>query len=628
LQENNNSYRLGERIRYLKDTSGLTDRQILELPDDRFIRSTSIRPNFGFSHDPYWLRVTIDRGAEAGITWYLELRYASMDNIEVFLYRGSQRLSAEQGGDQFKFSRRFLNHRFVHFLLQFPYEGRYTMLIRVSGQDTLELPLYLLSARALTRSTYETNLLQGIYYGILIVMALYNFFLFVFLRDQSYIYYVIYICALIMYQLADHGFGYQYLWPDSPYFQARAVTLTASLTAVAVVAFSLSYLRVRRYSRLLLRGFQAIVVGYVLLAILSFIVEPITALQILTAVFIIVPIYAIFAGAYIYYRGYRPALYYLIAWSGLTASATYYVLSTVGAIPGNSLTAHAVYFGTTLEVVLLSIGLASRINLLKSERDLIELRRKEAVQRNQVIENDLNQARLIQHNLMPRKLPDRSDLIIARRYIPMDKVGGDLYGFIDFNNGDLGIFIADVSGHGISAAMISLMTKHQMDSWAHVIDSPAETIAILNDNILTRTGGNFVTIFYAIIKPDRIIYANAGHPYPLLIKKDSDIVDELKGRGRLLGIYRDIRCHEYEVAFDPGDRLVLYTDGVVEIGVETEVSDEQLHRLLLENRRLNAEQMMVQMMKSLATMNQSRPFVDDVTLVCVDRAKSGDDVRN
>ena len=586
-----------------------------------FVRMRGPRPNLAFVKGSCWVRLRIHFQPESEERWYLGLAYPLADRIDLYAYASETGPpSVEQhGGDRLAFHARPVDHRFFLFPLQRPVDGRLEVLLRLESQDTMELPLALIPETELVSWAGRDNLLIGLYFGLLLAMLFYNLALHVWVRDRVYLLYAAYLIALALYMSAELGPGYQYLWPDSPGLQARAIGAFAPLAILVGAIFSASYLQTKERDRLAHGVFLAIVAVQLVFVSCAAFVQPRLLLQAVTYEAPVLPVVGIILGIRSWRRGFRPALYYLFAWSGLLLGVATFALASGGFIPGNTITTNAVLFGTAWEVMLLSPGLAARIRSLRNERDEARKLTQRAERRSLDLEQDLNQARAMQLDLLPARVPEHDYLQIVTRYLPREKVGGDLYGFVELANGDLGVYIADVSGHGMSAAIFSMMIQQQMDSWAHVIESPAEALGLLNEAIMPGPGGNFVTIFYAIVRSDRLIYANAGHPFPYLLPARGAEARELKGRGRLLGIYGDLRCEDNEVPFKAGDRLALYTDGAIEVGRNSPAAERMFRETLERTRTVNGQMALDGLVSRLLEQNRGYAFEDDITLILMDR---------
>ena len=181
------------------------------------------------------------------------------------------------------------------------------------------------------------------------------------------------------------------------------------------------------------------------------------------------------------------------------------------------------------------------------------------------IEQELQTARLIQHSLLPKRLPEVSGWQLAAYYQPAREVGGDLYDCFALPDGRLGLVIGDVTDKGIPAAMVMASTRSMLRAAAQSSDSPGEVLARVNNLLYSDTPERmFVTCFYAILDPvsGKLRYANAGHDLPY--RRAREDVGELLARGMPLGLMPEMSYEEREAVVRPGESILFYSDGLVE----------------------------------------------------------------
>ena len=169
----------------------------------------------------------------------------------------------------------------------------------------------------------------------------------------------------------------------------------------------------------------------------------------------------------------------------------------------------------------------------------------------------------------PRDLPRIPTLELATHYQTSQRAGGDYYDFFPLPNGEWGILIADVSGHGTPAAVLMAITHSIAHTCAEPKCPPSRLIRFVNERLADgyTGGGNFVTAFYGIYDPlsRRLTFCNAGHPPPRVRRADTCACEAIDGIGGLpLGIDGDESYGDAEAILHPGDALVLYTDGITE----------------------------------------------------------------
>jgi phosphoserine phosphatase RsbU/P len=182
------------------------------------------------------------------------------------------------------------------------------------------------------------------------------------------------------------------------------------------------------------------------------------------------------------------------------------------------------------------------------------------------IKRELDIARQIQSSILPQSMPRMHGLTIVGRYRPMNAVAGDFYDFLELDAQRLGILVADVSGHGVPAALIASMVKMALVAQRDRADSPAAVLAGMNTTLCGRLASQYVTAAYLFIDIEsRVIrYGAAGHPPMLRSRLSNATVDEVEQNGVILGFVENQRYSEVEDSLRPQDRFLLYTDGLIE----------------------------------------------------------------
>lgn len=232
------------------------------------------------------------------------------------------------------------------------------------------------------------------------------------------------------------------------------------------------------------------------------------------------------------------------------------------------------------------------------------------------ISQELETARRIQSSLLPRRMPEVRGLALAARYLPMADVGGDLYGFLAVDPERLGILVADVSGHGVPAALIASMVKVALAAQAEHASDPAAVLAGMNRILHGNLERGFVTAAYIYIDAGMATYASAGHPPPLVWREGR--VEELRQESLPLGRFRQAEYRNQDLCLASGDRVLLYTDGVTEAPNRAgdPFGEERLRDLLAASGEPDA---ILGRLAEWSGRGAGEPLDDDVTLVVAER---------
>jgi sigma-B regulation protein RsbU (phosphoserine phosphatase) len=238
------------------------------------------------------------------------------------------------------------------------------------------------------------------------------------------------------------------------------------------------------------------------------------------------------------------------------------------------------------------------------------------------IRQELATARTIQESILPGEAPRIDGLDLAFRYLPAAEVAGDFYEFLPGEGRRLGILVADVSGHGVPAALVASMLKVAVAAQAAHVASPGRLLSEINGIFHGKLKNQFITALYVYLdlEDGTLTAASAGHPPPLVWRHESGQVEELPPGGLVLGRLRRVAYPEVTVPLAPGDRILLFTDGIPEAlspGAEM-FGEERLRGVLAGHASQSAEATADALIAQVAAWTgRTSAFDDDLTLVVV-----------
>ncbi|MCI0611826.1 PP2C family protein-serine/threonine phosphatase [bacterium] len=243
----------------------------------------------------------------------------------------------------------------------------------------------------------------------------------------------------------------------------------------------------------------------------------------------------------------------------------------------------------------------------------------------QRMEKELSIAREIQFSLLPQSIPNISTYGIATAFQPAYQVGGDYFDFIPVSDSELALAIGDVSGKSTPAAMIMASLQASLRALASMqISDPVLTIQRIN-KLLVRSHGKsnkYVTFFYGILnhQTHELVYVNAGHCYPLIVKKKGK-VDRLETGGMVMGFFDEVPYKLGRYSLEPDDLMILYTDGVSEL-VDSdgeEYGTDRIIQVLKDNHGESVSEIRDQLVKNLTLYRGDENQFDDLTLILLKR---------
>jgi len=236
------------------------------------------------------------------------------------------------------------------------------------------------------------------------------------------------------------------------------------------------------------------------------------------------------------------------------------------------------------------------------------------------VAQEMETARRIQTSILPASLPELKGLRMAARYQPMTAVAGDFYDFLRVDERRVTILVADVSGHGVPAALIASMLKVAFAGQSDHACDPAAILAGLNASLAGLLAGQFVTAACVFIdlETQAVTYAGAGHPPSLLLQRGTGEVIELAENGLFLGPFRHARYANVTAPFQQGDKLLLYTDGIIEATMQDQqpFGGQRLKEFIRERQLAEPSLFVDQLFQAVSSPVQE----DDLTVVVAQSA--------
>ncbi len=366
---------LGLHLDYLEDPEGVWSLDDVRNPVQarRFVQSTEINPNFGMQRSVYWTRIYLNMEKRyQDERWIVETEMPLLDRLDVFFVKNDQLVVHKPLGLLFPPSEQDLVTGNVSFLIPENLNGNFVIYLRYETKETLLLGLRLWDAKDLLGKTFRSTLLYGLALGILLALVFYNLLLYFSLRDRTYIYYLLFLTAFFLYWMVIDGFVHPFLWLSPVTGMNRLPLLLSTSTLILGLAFSRRFLNTSeilpRHDRFLKAKTVLAVAFLALIPFDYFLASHLIA---------IVAFFSIFglgtAALFAWRQGYRPARYYLLAWTFMLSSSAVFLLMLVGLFPANVLTRNALLFGLDLGGVLLSFALADRIrNITEDYKSKLE----------------------------------------------------------------------------------------------------------------------------------------------------------------------------------------------------------------------------------------------------------------
>jgi diguanylate cyclase (GGDEF)-like protein len=328
----------------------------------------------GFTNSAYWYRFTLQNPYSQSRTRILALDVAWLDSAVLYVPDAAGQYEAIEMGDELPFRQRTIRHH--HFLTKLIIPpGDTTYLMRVQTSDPFMMPVTLRTPLDYDESEWLEGVYYGAFYGALLVMFLYNSIIFLSIRDKRYFFYCLYLAAFFLMNSSYNGFAYQYLWPEQSRWVNWSYGLFITLFQITGMWFALSFLNPRKRMPRIYSWMKKFLLVLILLLSFSYLVDN-------RLLYNMVPIYAVFiysplvalAGIVALFTGFRAARFFVLASLATLVGAFFSALTVSGFLPYRFITFHAVEFGLLADMVLLSLAMADRINLLRTEREVAQQR--------------------------------------------------------------------------------------------------------------------------------------------------------------------------------------------------------------------------------------------------------------
>lgn len=338
-----------------------------------FVDNNLRRPNFGFSNSAYWVRLRVKNAdtvqTARSVVWLIEVGYPSLDYIHLYVPDQRGGYQKFEGGDKYPFFQRQFNYRNVAFRLP-DMTGERTIYLRIQTSGTADMPMFLQTYDAFTGRAVNEQYGYGLYFGIMLAMILYNLFIFLSTRDPGYIHYVGFILFNTIFQMNLRGYAFQYLWPENIWWAHQSAAFALGLFAAFGIQFTRNFLNTREIAPVL----DKVLIGALILelaiagaSLMGFSHEVMSRGMVIGGgAFAIL---AAIAGYRCFFKGYRPARFFNIAFTIYFAGGVVQVLVRSQIVPFNFFTEQAEQMGFAVQVILLSLGLADRINIMKKEKE-------------------------------------------------------------------------------------------------------------------------------------------------------------------------------------------------------------------------------------------------------------------
>jgi signal transduction histidine kinase len=382
VTEDNNHFSIGKMVGILIDESGeLTVDQLIEPAyQSQFIASDGQIINIGVTNSTLWCKLKVSNNTAE--TCFLELRNMALDSV--FIYeKGDEGVTLlSSGGSYLDFDELELKYNtFLYYLTESTNNPK-EFYVKVKHTRGTQFSFFIGTAKGFGEWYHKFDFIQGLYFGFMLLMVLYNLFIYFTVKDISYIYYVIYGTAITLLNASLTGYGFEYIWPELAHLN-RYQDLLGIILGVSGLVFAMEFLQTKKNAPIAHKVFKGFIGLYFINAIITLSGNWMLS-TIIVEVASLLLILSFFATAfYLLRKGYKPAKFFLYAWSILLLGVALFVLKDFNLVPYNVFTIYSLQIGSALEALLLSFALADRINIYKKEKEEAQASMLQSLQENE-----------------------------------------------------------------------------------------------------------------------------------------------------------------------------------------------------------------------------------------------------
>lgn len=379
---------IGDKIEILTDSNSNISLEAA-IGAKSYKKSDSKFPDLSITPYSYWLRFSVQNDI-ANRNLGLQIVQPMIDKIDFYQLTGKSVIKSNSSGQWLPFNSRLISHQTYIYPVTVPDHQQSTFYFHIRSGKQLVLPIYLGTSEQVIESAMVKDISFGIYIGIILVMILYNLFVFATVKDINYLYYVSYLAIALITQSCIEGYVFRFILPNHPEFADQSIYIGSALIGLAAIEFSKNFLSAKQYTPRMYKISYIFWVLYIIQIILALTKNYNASYGMVLCLAMFSALYVLYMAIYIVIKGFRAAKFFLIAWSFFILCVVVYVLKDFNILPYNNLTSSALLIGSAFEAVLLSFALADKINIFKADKERSQEETLRALQENERIIREQN----------------------------------------------------------------------------------------------------------------------------------------------------------------------------------------------------------------------------------------------
>lgn len=558
-----------------------------------------------------WVRFHLENDTIYNKEVFIKVKEFVLDSVVCYIFYNNGKIQTYYGGIRKPLSKKEI--RSVDSIFPVKLESKENAEIYIDVQADIFTAFYitLFTDNGIFEHLIKFNLLNGLYFGSVFFMGILSLAILYYMKDIAYLYYFCFLISDAIFQFSRILLSIYLIYPEYPQLNLSIWYSSHVVSFMFATLFFRIFLNLKELNQILNK-----ISLYMAFIILLFLPLPYlfneNTFYIPLGVGFLYTVTVFMASIYAYGRGYNSAKYFFTAWSFLIAGS---IASTI-ATKNTFIREYASMIGSVLQMIFIVFAFLSRTNEIKAEKEKI-------TDEVSGYKRELNIAQKIQMSLLPEQPPKLNGCDIGTYYLPMKEIGGDYYDFYVKDDKSLSCLVADVAGHGPAAALIASMLKVSFGATTEYFKQPKQALLKMNSALVGNLGKKFITAVYAYIDLNNKIltYSSAGHPAILIQRRSEQRIIYMEPKGQFLGWFDDIRIREYSVPIMTGDRILLYTDGLIEAFNEKHIMFDYNHleETLMKHTALSAVGISYLLGYRIKEwVGFTRDFEDDITIVTID----------
>ncbi|TGL87211.1 serine/threonine protein phosphatase [Leptospira congkakensis] len=588
---------------------------------DRILREDTVwRPNpkatisFPRIKDPVWIKITLIHYGNLPHTFFLHFSSPVVDVFELHSQVKGNWITQVSGEQVLQRNKPLYSHIPAFPITLSPDETR-TLYVKINSANPIFNFVSIYNSRSFISFSKKQDIFFAAYFGAGFMMFLFSIFLAHTLRYRKFFYYFFYLATVLLINSFSTGFMQYIEIGNTHTWKNFLFPITIYLTSVFGLLFTIEFLETEKNFPKVTKLTKGFILLFISLIFSIFFLELRNFIQLGVFLVIIPILLTLTISIMAFFKSKRKleVILFLFAFGSILIGGALNTLTVQGWIKPIHLSSYSLALGSAIEVFFLSMALVLKVSDYRK-----------ATEEKQELDLQLKIAQKLQNGLLPQKRTHANGHALGFRYSPASDIGGDFVQIIVKEN-EIGLFLCDVSGHGIPAAMIASMTKVSLQIWDDSLDKPVYAAERIRLSLLSSLAGHFLSAFFVYInQKDKILkIANAGH-HPMIYLDRNGNIEHITSTGRAINEYVESGMIEKTLTLPDSGTLILYTDGVIEARKANDgelFGEDRFYHLLQTLATKNPQSICDQVIIEVEKFQKSKRSDDDITILAISLEK-------